>query len=224
MPYEHSTLRLFIPSTGAHTAAIFDLDGTLLDSMWVWHRVDEDFFAARGIPIPPDYAKALHAMTFRETAEYTIALCALPETPEAVMAEWNAMTLSLYETQVRLKPGAMEYLQALRARGVRLAVATSLTTRVLEAVLRGNGIRDWFEVCTSADEVARGKSYPDIYLLTAEKLGVAPECCVAYDDIAKSIEGIQAAGMTACAVHEPLSQQDWDKMCGMAEASIVSFI
>ena len=220
MPYEHSTLSLFPPCT----AAIFDLDGTLLDSMWVWHRVDEEFFAARNIPAPPDYAKALHAMTFRETAEYTIALCGLPETPEEVMAEWNEMTLSLYETQVRLKPGALEYLQALRARGVRLAVATSLTTRVLEAVLRSNGIRDWFEACTSADEVKRGKSFPDIYLLTAEKLGVAPAECVAYDDVAKSIEGIQAAGMTACAVHEPLSQQDWDKMCEMAEVSIYSFM
>jgi len=215
---------LFIDHCSLISAAIFDLDGTLLDSMWVWRRVDEEFFAARGIPIPEDYAQALHAMTFREVAEYTIQRFNLPESPEEVMAEWNAQCYSLYLNEVKLKPGAQEYLQALRERGVKLAIATSLTHQLLEAVLRNNCIYEWFDACTSADEVSRGKGYPDIYLRTAEKLGVAPEQCAAYDDILKSIEGIKAAGMTACAVYEPLSEQDWDKMCALADMNITSFL
>ena len=217
----HSEFR--IPNSELNQAAIFDLDGTLLDSMWVWYRVDEAFFAARGIPIPDDYAQALHAMTFREVAEYTIERFHLPETPEAVMAEWNAQSFLLYQNEVKLKPGAKEYLEALRARGVKLAVATALTHELLEAVLKSNGIFDWFSACTSLDEVARGKGCPDIYLYTAKKLGVPPENCAAYDDIYKSIEGIKAAGMKACAVYEPLSFQDWDKMCALADFHIVSW-
>jgi len=207
-----------------YAAAIFDLDGTLLDSMWVWNRVDEAFFAVRGLSVPEDYLQALHAMTFREVAEYTIARFDLPETPETVMAEWNAQCFELYMNEVKLKPGAKEYLQALRTRGVKLAVATSLTKPLLEAVLQSNGILDWFDALTSADEVARGKGYPDIFLLTAEKLGIPPERCVAYDDLEKAMVGIKAAGMAACAVHEPLSEQDWDKMCALADYNITSFL
>jgi HAD superfamily hydrolase (TIGR01509 family) len=202
------------------SVAIFDLDGTLLDSMWVWHKVDEAFFAARGLALPPDYAQAIEAMTFRETAVYTVARFGLPESPEDLMAEWNAMSFSLYQNEVDLKPGAKAYLRKLRARGIKLAVATSLTTHVMQAVLERNGVLDWFDALTSADEVPRGKAYPDIYLLTAKKLGVAPEQCMAYDDIALSLGGIKAAGMAACAVYEPASRQDWDKMCTLADANI----
>jgi HAD superfamily hydrolase (TIGR01509 family) len=215
----HSSLELFPP----HTAAIFDLDGTLLDSLWIWQRVDEAFFAARGLSVPPDYADALHALTFREVAEYTIARLGLRETPEAVMAEWTATSLALYQNEVRLKPGAREYLAALRARGVTLAVATNLTTRVLEAALRHNGILTWFQALTSADEVPRGKEYPDIYQLTAKKLGVPPAQCVAYDDVAKALVGMRAAGVTACAVYEPLSGQNWAAMCRAAQSHILSW-
>lgn len=204
-------------------AAIFDLDGTLLDSMWVWHKVDEAFFSSRNMALPPDYAQALHAMTFRETAEYTISHFGLPETPEAVMAEWNVISFALYQNEVNLKPGAKAYLRRLRSQGIKLAVATSLTTYVMKAVLERNGIMNWFDALTSADEVPRGKAYPDIYLLTAKKLGIAPAQCVAYDDIALSLCGIKAAGMAACAVYEPASNQDWDKMCAYADANILDF-
>jgi len=200
--------RLFPP----HEAAIFDLDGTLLDSMWVWHAVDRDFFAARGMALPGDYAKELQALTFRETAEYTIARFGLPESPEQLMDQWNEMSFRQYRDHVRLKPGAREYLEALRQRGVKLGVATNLTTHVARAVLESNGVLDWFAALTSADEVPRGKSFPGIYLLAARRLGVEPRLCVAYDDVAKSLLGMRAAGMPACAVREPDMPQDWECM------------
>ncbi|MDR0532114.1 MAG: HAD family phosphatase [Oscillospiraceae bacterium] len=214
---------MFAENGSLPQAAIFDLDGTLLDSMWVWHRVDEAFFAARGMALPEDYAIAIQAMTFREVADYTIARFGLPETPESVMAEWNAMSFVQYSSRVELKPGAREYLSLLRGRGVRLAVATSLTTHVMEAVLEHNGVLPWFGALTSADEVPRGKAYPDIYLRAAGKLGVPPERCAAYDDILLSLRGIKAAGMAAIAVYEPASRQNWDEMCAFADGSIRSF-
>jgi len=212
-------LNLFPP----HEAAVFDLDGTLLDSMWVWHAVDREFFALRGLEVPGDYAKELQSLTFRETAEYTIARFGLNETPEALMAQWNEMSFRQYRDHVRLKPGAREYLEALRARGVVLGVASNLTSHVARAVLDSNGVLDWFDALTSADEVPRGKSFPDIWLLAAQKLGVEPRLCVAFDDVAKSLAGIRAAGMTACAVREPDMPQDWAWMQREFDCWIESF-
>ncbi|MDR3313938.1 MAG: HAD family phosphatase [Oscillospiraceae bacterium] len=203
-----------------HRAAIFDLDGTLLDSMWVWHKVDAEFFARRSLAFPADYAAGIVSMTFRETAEYTVARFGLPEAPEAVMAEWNELSFRHYQNDVRLKPGARESLQMLRERGVKLGVATSLTSSFIDAVLQSNGILDWFDALTSCDEVARGKQYPDIYLLAARRLGVEPAACVAFEDIAKGLCGVRAAGMTACAVWEPASCQDWAEMCGLADVAL----
>ena len=203
---------MFIVDWSLHKAAIFDLDGTLLDSMWVWHEVDRLFFAERGMEVPGDYAQALQSLTFRETAEYTIERFALPESPEAIMAQWNEMSFEQYRDHVRLKPGAREYLEALRARGIKLGVATNLTTHVARAVLESNGVLDWFEALTSADEVPRGKQFPDIWLLAAQKLGVESGLCVAYDDVPKSLLGIHAAGMAACAMREPDMPQDWEGM------------
>ena len=69
--------------------AIFDLDGTLLDSMWVWNQVDIDFLGKRGFDVPPDYPKAIAAMGFHETAEYTIKRFDLKEKVKDVIAEWQ---------------------------------------------------------------------------------------------------------------------------------------
>ncbi|MDR1927637.1 MAG: HAD family phosphatase [Oscillospiraceae bacterium] len=206
-----------------HKAAIFDLDGTLLESMWVWQRVDLDFFAARGLRPPEDYAETIHSMTFREVALYTVERFALPESPEEVMREWNERSLRFYRDEVKLKPGAREYLEALRAKRVKLAVATNLTTHMLETVLQSNGVFHLFDALSSADEVSRGKRFPDIYLLTARKLGIAPCDCVAFDDVAAALLGIRAAGMTACAVLEPASRQDWDEMRRLAPYAVTGF-
>ncbi|MDR2647180.1 MAG: HAD family phosphatase [Oscillospiraceae bacterium] len=206
-----------------HTAAIFDLDGTLIDSMWVWHRVDALFFAVRGIRMPEDYPLAVQTFTFAETAAYTVERFGLTESPRQIMDEWNEASSNLYRDEVKMKAGAKEYLLWLKSRGVKLGTATSLTTHVMQSVLAGNGVIDLFDALTSGDEVPRGKAYPDIFLLAAQKLQTEPAQCVAFDDIAKAMRGIKAAGMTACAVHEPESHQDWDEMQRLADICVRGF-
>jgi len=204
-------------------AAIFDLDGTLLDSMWVWHAVDRAFFAARGLAVPEDYIKSIQALTFRETARYTVERLGLSESPEALMAEWNAMSFREYRDHVKLKPGAGEVLRVLRAREVLLGIATNLSAHVARIVLEQNGVLELFGALTTTEEVPRGKGYPDIWLLAARKLGVSPLQCIAFDDVADSLLGIRAAGMAACAVREPGMHQDWDEMARLADFSIMGF-
>mgnify|MGYP001239086038 CR=1 FL=1 len=106
--------------------SIFDLDGTLLDSMGVWDQVDIDFLSKRGIDVPDDYMTKVAAMQFRQIAEYTIARFDLSDTPEELMDEWDHMARVMYSTVVEAKPYAREYLAQLKGSGAKLAVATSL--------------------------------------------------------------------------------------------------
>ena len=130
-------------------AAIFDLDGTLLDSMGVWDQVDIDFLSRRGIEVPDDYMTKVAAMQFRQIAEYTIARFGLQDTPEELMQEWDDMARVMYSTVVEAKPFACEYLRQLRDSGARLAVATSLPPALREPAMRHVGIFDYFNEIVS---------------------------------------------------------------------------
>lgn len=193
-----------------YDAAVFDLDGTLLDSMGVWDKVDEDFLARRGLSVPPGYTSAVSAMSFQEAARYTIDRFGMKESPEELIREWNGMVSREYAQNIALKPGARECLAFLAERGVRLGVATALPPELYGPVLRRNGVFSRFQAFASVHEAARGKGFPDVYLLCAGRLGVSPARCVVFEDVLPGLKGAKAAGMAAFGVYDsrsPLSEE-----------------
>lgn len=186
-----------------YRAALFDMDGTLLDSMGVWAQVDEDFFALRGIPVPADYGANLSGKSFYESALYTKQRFDLPESAEEIIAEWNALCRAEYAGRVRLKPGAKAYLRLLKRSGVKLAVATALPEHLFLPALRHNGVEDLFDAFASTEETAGGKITGEVYALAARKLGIAPEDCIVFEDILEGHLGARAAGMRSCNVYDP---------------------
>lgn len=196
------------------TAAIFDLDGTLLDSMQVWEQVDRDFLRRRGLPFTQDYTEAVSAMSFHEAARYTVERFRLGETPEELIREWNAMVAEEYAHRIALKPGARECLRFLRERGVALGVATALSEELYGPALRNNGVYGCFGAFASVTETARGKGFPDVYLLCAERLGAPPDGCLVFEDVLPGLRGAKAAGMDAVGVY--------DKSSGLAEQDALS--
>jgi HAD superfamily hydrolase (TIGR01509 family) len=207
----------------AYKAYIFDLDGTLLDSMDVWAKVDADFLAKRGIAVPPDYMDAISSMTFHETAAYTVKRFSLQDSVEDLMREWNDMAAYAYGHTVRMKPHAKEYLITLRERGAKLAVATSLSAELCAPVLCNNGIDNFFDVICRTDEVGYGKSRPDVFLLTAKKIGIPPQDCLVFEDILAAVKGAKNAGMSVCAVYDKASENDWEQIKAEADYAIVDF-
>ena len=208
-------------------AYILDMDGTLIDSMGLWTKLDEVFLAKRGISIPDDYdnfVAAVIPLTPLESAAHNIKHFGLNETPEDVMAEYNAMALDAYSKTIPLKPGVMEFLQNLKNKGTKMAIATSAPMILCKATLHNNKIIHFFDAICASEEVGVGKSSPDIFLLTAKKLGVNPKDCIVYDDSLTAIKTAKSIGMTTYGVYDKHNKNEWEQIKQVADFSITSFL
>ena len=205
-------------------AAIFDLDGTLLDSMYVWRRVDEIFFARRGMQVPRDYGRRVAGLSYRETAELTRRVWLPDEDCAAMMEEWMRLAEEEYALRVPLKEGAAAFLRRLKRAGARLAVATAMTERLYGPCLERNGVLELFDALCSTDHTGgRGKGSGDVFLYAAERLGAPPEDCVVFEDVLAGVQGAKRAGMRVCAVRDEASRADRDAIEALADRTIDGF-
>lgn len=189
-------------------AVIFDLDGTVVDSMWVWPAVDVEFLGQHGLELPDDLQQELDGKSFYESAVHIKKRFGLEETEEELMDIWNKMAMDRYVNEVKVKESVKEFLQVLKANGIKTGIASSNSAVLVEATLRANGVYEYFDSVHTANEVAKGKPSPDIYLLVAEDLQVKPENCLVFEDIVMGILAGKNAGMQTCAVYDDYSAYD----------------
>ena len=184
-------------------AAIFDLDGTLVDSMWVWETVDIEYMEQYQLKEPKDFYQAIEGMSLKEVAEYYVReFPQLNRTVESVQQEWMDMAYEKYRTEVPLKSGVKEFLQHLRDAGIKIGIATSNARELANVVLEAHGIAEYFDYISSACEAKKGKPAPDVYLKAAEMLQVEPQTCLVFEDVPNGIEAGRRAGMKVCAVED----------------------
>ena len=179
-------------------AVIFDMDGTLVDSMGMWHQIDIEFLGRYQIPMPPMLQKEIEGFSYEETAAYFLKRFALPLSMEEIKAIWYQMSFEKYRDDIELKPGAKEFLAWLKVHGYKLGMATSNSHSLVQASLNKHGLLTHFDVIVTSDDAKAGKPAPDVYLLAARRLGVAPEDCLVFEDIPAGILAGKRAGMTVC--------------------------
>ena len=204
-------------------AVLFDLDGTLVDSMWVWRDIDIDFLSAIGQKLPDDLQKSIEGMSFTETAEYFKERFNINDDVETIKAKWNKMAYDKYTSEVKLKRGAKEFLARLKADGIRTGIASSNSMTLIEGALRAEGVLDYFDAITTACEAGAGKPAPDIYLLAAKKLNTEPSECLVFEDIPMGIMAGNSAGMTTIAVEDAYSHNMRDEKEKLAKYFIEDF-
>lgn len=206
-----------------YKAVIFDMDGTLIDSMWVWTRLDEKFFEERQMSMPETLARDIEGLSMQETAAYFINTFGLDyEIPE-LMALWNDMAAWEYTHEVPYKEGAYEFLKQVKALGLKTGIATSNSRELVNMVDERLHFLPYIDVLVTTNEVPKGKPAPDIYLLVAEKLGVDPKNCLVFEDIPSGILAGKNAGMSTCAVQDDFSAHLEDEKRLLADHFIYSF-
>ena len=189
-------------------AVIFDLDGSLVDSMWLWRAIDIEYLARFGIALPENLQSEIEGMSFGETAVYFKEHFDIPDSLEQMKADWNRMAWDKYTHEVPLKPGIPEFLEGCKQNGIRLGIATSNSRELVENIASVHRLYDHFSCIMTGCDVARGKPSPDIYLAVAEKLGVPVERCLVFEDIVPGIQAGLNAGMRVCAVEDAYSLHD----------------
>lgn len=204
-------------------AAIFDMDGTLVDSMWVWNNIDSLYLKQHNINSNDDFKSEIEHLTFSQTAEYFKNKFNLEDSVEDIINDWNDMAYVEYCNNVPLKPGAKNFLDLLKKKGIKIGLATSNCTMLLEAALKKNEIMDYFDCITTSHEVSRGKNFPDIYLLCAEKLGVDPNKCIVFEDILPAVLGAKKAGMTVVGIEDKFSAKDKKEIINKADYYLSSY-
>lgn len=205
-------------------AAIFDMDGTIMDSLGIWERIDHDFLEKkRGIKVPGDYMHEIAAMSFSEIANYTKKRFSLPDTPQELMQEWTNMAKYEYAHNVPLKPHVKEYMTYLKKNGKKIVLCTSSPEYFFKPALKNNGIYDLFDAFANTCEAGVGKSSPKVYLLAADKAGVSPDRCIVFEDVITGIKSAKEAGMLTCGVYDARSDSRQEELRAVCDMYIKGF-
>ena len=204
-------------------AALFDLDGTLVDSMWMWTEIDIEYLRRFGKDFSPKLQKDIEGMSFTETAIYFKETFSIPDSIETIKADWTDMSLEKYAHEVPLKPYAEELLKKMKRLGLKIGISTSNYREMVDACLHSLGITHYFDAVCTACEVKRGKPSPDIYLHTADRLCAEPSGCIVFEDIPAGIRAGKAAGMTVVAVDDAFSAAEEPEKRRLADYFIRDF-
>lgn len=205
-------------------AILFDLDGTLIDSMWVWSDIDREYLKRFSMQLPKEFHEEIQGASFYETAVYFKNYFSIPDSLEQIQKDWNDMAEYRYTHEVQLKEGVTEFLMQAKNQGIRMGIATSNSSRLTEKVLEALGVRGYFDAVVTSDEVIHGKPAPDIYLEGAKRLAVKPGHCLVFEDVPAGIIAGTSAGMRTCAVADPFSETLWHRKCQLADIHIRSFM
>lgn len=204
-------------------AVLFDLDGTLVESMSMWGDIDVEYLKKFHLPVPKGLQQSIEGLSMYQTAVYFKENFAIQDSLDQIMADWNQMAYAKYTREIPLKKGARSFLNHLRGRNIRCGIATSNSRVLTEAVLKSHQIEDYFSAMVTGDEIIKGKPDPEVYLEAARKLGADPERCLVFEDIPYGIMAGKRAGMTVCAVEDDYSMKDMDEKIRLADFYIKTY-
>lgn len=193
------------------TSAVLDMDGTLIDSMGIWHKIDEQFFAEHHLILPDGLSHQVNKMTMTEWAEFFIQEFHVQMTVQQIIDRIGEMAFTYYAEIIPIKPYVTEFLDFLDDHHIRYGVATATYKKSAHAVLHRLGILDRMQFVLTAEDVPSSKKTPEMFLKAAELLHAIPEQTLVLEDSLHCLQTAKKAGFQTIAVHDdavPLHEQE----------------
>lgn len=203
--------------------AIFDLDGTLLDSMYIWETIGSDYLASRGVIPEPNLNEKLKKMSIVQAAEYYQKVYGLNDGVEEIINGVNHRIEHFYASVVKVKPGIPELLSTLYEKRIKMCVATATDRYMAEAALKRNGIDKYFDGILTCTEVGSGKDSPKIFEKALQLIGTSKADTLIFEDALHAIETAKNAGFRVIGIYDPSSDNQKDKIKELCDEFITSY-
>jgi len=201
---------------------IFDMDGTLLDSMRMWESLGSIYLIQKGITPPEGIKEIIEAKTLDESAEYFIEELHIDGTVRSVVDEIIAIISNKYRNDLDMKPNMKELVLEEYANGSRMCILTTTARELAVAAMRRIGILDCFEEIFTPDELKLSKRTPDIFIKTCDIMGFEPSSTIVYEDALYAAKSAKGAGCHLIAVYDSMNSKDWPEIRRLADETIES--
>ena len=198
-------------------AAIFDADGTLLDSMGQWNLVPYKYVKSLGVAADENIAEKLFTMTISEAAEFIIDEYKLSVTVEEAVEGMDAIIREFYKNDVKLKDGAGELLEFFKSRGIPMVIGTSTDRDCIEVGLERTGISAYFDRIYTSTEVGKSKEKPDLFIQAMEFMKSSPDETIVFEDGLYSLRTAAALGMKTVGIFDEVSLSNQKELKELAD-------
>lgn len=206
-----------------HSVAVFDFDGTLVDSMPSWSEKMLNILRKAGVDYPDDIIRIITPLGERGSADYFRDVLGVTMSHEEMFAEMDAYAFPCYRDKILAKAGAEAYLRRLHGEGIKLCILTASPHKMLDPCLERLGLTPLFARICSSDDFGLPKSDPAIYLALLEQLGVSADDAVFFDDNLCAIETAARAGLCTVGVYDPSGESFAAELRAAADHYVVSF-
>ena len=203
--------------------AIFDMDGTLLDSMGAWNSLADRLMAELGFPGDPTLSELIQSMSMHQAAEIIREQYGLRQTVEEIIALSDRLMEDFYRNHVQAKPGVEEFLSILKMEGVWMYVATATNRHLVEAGLRRTGLDRYFRGILTCGEAGKGKDDPLIFEKCLTRMRCQTRDCVVFEDALYAVRTAKGAGFRVAAVYDAFSEADQPELKALADYYVQSF-
>ncbi len=192
--------------------AIFDLDGTILDSLGVWHEIDVRFFKMHNMEVPAMYHKEIAHLSLEKIAVLTKKKYGFKESTQEICNIWRNMAQNIYKTNVKLKPYVVDLLNYLKDNNVKLAVATANEDYLYVPCLKELGVYDYFSLFNDLNKAKCIKKDENFFKETALSMNLNTHNIVVFEDTFEAIEASKNEGFITIAVKENTHHENEKKI------------
>ncbi len=201
---------------------IFDLDGTLIDSMTVWEKADFELLKRYGFSPDREYREKIVRLNFSEGVEFILEKYDIKKSFNDIKQELWEIVYDEYDKNMDLKEGVFELISSLKQRNKKIALATSSIKEMCEACLKRNNIYDMFDAVVFSEEVGKNKTNPDVFLEAAKRICVNPKNCIVFEDAPHAVIGAKKAGMKVIGVYDEFFKANVSEMKSLCDRYIYS--